>query len=69
MRTQGPYGLTRQGPAAASGASNFWLDVHPHSPPQLGRAGAAGGSADAPAARVWLLDSGDRFCPPLMFGW
>lgn len=59
VRTQGVYGLTRQGPAAASGASNYWLDIHP----------AAGGGADAPAARVWLLDSGDRYCPPLMYGW
>ncbi|KAL4427687.1 hypothetical protein ABPG75_001776 [Micractinium tetrahymenae] len=69
VRSQGAFGLTRQGPASVAGASNFWLDVHPYSPP-LGRAGAAGGdAADGPAARIWLLDSGDRYCPPLMYGW
>lgn len=68
VRTQGAYGLTRQGPAAASGASNFWLDIHPHGA-QTGRAGAADEGGDAPAARIWLLDSGDRYCPPLMYGW
>lgn len=41
----------------ATGASNYFLDVQ----------GLPG--SDAPAARIWLLDSMNRFCPPLMFGW
>lgn len=44
-------------PLQATGASNYYLDVH--GPP----------GSDRPAARIWLLDSMNRFCPPLMFGW
>lgn len=46
-------------PAApqATGASNYYLDIH--GPP----------GSEGAAARIWLLDSMNRFCPPLMFGW
>lgn len=46
-------------PAApqATGASNYHLDIH--GPP----------GSEGAAARIWLLDSMNRFCPPLMFGW
>ncbi|PRW60250.1 ser thr phosphatase family [Chlorella sorokiniana] len=57
IRTGGLLSLTRQGPPQATGASNYHLDI----------AGPPG--SDAPAARIWLLDSMNRFCPPLMFGW
>ncbi|KAI3429468.1 hypothetical protein D9Q98_005560 [Chlorella vulgaris] len=66
LRTGAPLSLTRQGPQQATGATNYHLDI-------LGPAGAraarGGDGTEDPAARVWLLDSGERTCPPLMFGW
>jgi hypothetical protein len=67
LRTGSPLSLTQQGPAGVSGASNYWLDVHPPLTP--GRQAEDGSGGGGPAARIWLLDSGDRTCPPLMFGW
>ncbi|EFN59663.1 hypothetical protein CHLNCDRAFT_133158 [Chlorella variabilis] len=76
IRTGGVWSLTRQGPPEASDASNYYLDVYPAMPPAHapitchGAGCAAAGAGDGgAAARVWLLDSGDRTCPPLMFGW
>ena len=56
VATGAPWSLTRQGPQELSGASNYYVDV-------------AAPDGGAPAARIWLLDSGDRTCPPIMFGW
>jgi pre-mRNA-splicing factor SYF1 len=73
----GPLSLTRQGPSEASGASNYFLDIQPPAcdPPDSGgsqgsETGTQGASnSGGPAARIWLLDSGDHTCPPLMVGW
>lgn len=49
--------LTQQGPVGVAGASNYYVDVLD---PQGG----------AVAARLWLLDSNDRGCGPLIrAGW
>ena len=48
LRSQGS--LTRMGPREAIGLSNYHLDI------------AASRSSPAPAARIWMLDSGGRGC-------
>ena len=63
IATGGDLSLSQRGPSSVTGAGNYWLDVHAPHPP-----GGGGGSTDV-AARVWLLDSMDRYCPPVMFGW
>ena len=83
VHTGGPLSVTCQGPAGISGASNYWLDIHPPlgEAPAGGQAVAqCGGDAGAgagcgegapadAAARVWLLDSQNSGCPPLTSGW
>ena len=47
---------TRRGPAHLTGAGNYWLDVYDPSGRRI-------------AARIWLLDSGDRGCASSRLGW
>ena len=48
--------LTELGPEDVPGASNYWLDIYDP-------------SGAAVAARVWILDSGDKGCGGVMEGW
>lgn len=50
--------LTRLGNASLAGAGNYWLDV----------AGPEEGGTQ-PVARIWMLDSGNRGCGNVAWGW
>ena len=49
--------LTQPGPAHLRGAGNYWLDV------------LEPGEGTAVAARIWMLDSGNRGCGTQAQGW
>jgi len=60
-----PLSLTLPGPANISGGGNFWIDLLA---PQPG--GQAGNAAEAAVVgRIWMLDSGNRGCGRLAWGW
>jgi pre-mRNA-splicing factor SYF1 len=56
VSTGGNLSLTQAGPRYLTGAGNYWLDVYD----------AAGSRV---AARIWMLDSGNRGCDELPDGW
>lgn len=52
----GSLSLTRPGPEGLPGGGNYWIDVlEPR--------------GEAVAARIWMLDSGNRGCGHLAWGW
>jgi pre-mRNA-splicing factor SYF1 len=48
--------LTQPGPANITGAGNYYIDVYDSTGTQV-------------AARIWMLDSGNRGCERLAWGW
>lgn len=55
--TGGGLALTQPGPAHLPGGGGYWVDV------------LAPSNSTAVAARVWALDSGNRGCGRLAYGW
>lgn len=56
VATGGGLSMTQPGPPDLAGAANYWLDV-------LEPEGST------VAARIWMLDSGNRGCGRLASGW